>query len=43
MTKMINTQNFTFMKGILPEHYEILCQKGVFPYECLDDVDKLDY
>ena len=36
-------KNFRFMKSIFPEHYEILCQKGVFPYEWFDDGDKLDY
>ena len=36
-------KNFIFMKRILPKHYEILCQEGVFPYEWFDDVDQLDY
>ena len=36
-------KNFKFMKSIFPEHYAILCQKDVFPYEWFDDVAKLDY
>ena len=36
-------KNFNSMKSEFPEHYEILCQKGVYPYEFVDDISKLDY
>ena len=34
---------FNSMKSEFPEQYEILCQKGVYPYEFVDDITKLDY
>jgi hypothetical protein len=36
-------KNFNSIKSEFPEHYEILCQKGVYPYEFVDDISKLDY
>ena len=29
----------TFMKTEFPEHYEMLCQTGFYPYEWLDDIN----
>ena len=31
------------MKKEFPEHYEMLSQKGVYPYDWVDDISKLDY
>ena len=36
-------KNFKFMKSIYPEHYDLLCQKGVYPYEWVNDISKLDH
>ena len=36
-------KNFNFMRKEFPENYEILCQKGVYPYEFVNDISKLDY
>ena len=36
-------KNFNFMKEIFPDHYDILCQKGYYPYEWVDDISKLDH
>ena len=36
-------KNFNSMKAEFPEQYEILCQKGVYQYDFVDDVSKLDY
>ena len=36
-------QNFKFMKQNYPEHMELLCQKGYYPYEWVNGVDKLDH
>ena len=37
-------KNFTFMKPQqYPEHYEMLCQKGHYPSEWVDSIDKLDH
>ena len=34
---------FNFMKKEYPNHYELLCQKGHYPYEWVDDIKKLEY
>ena len=31
------------MKKEYPEHYEMLCQKGHYPYEWVDDIKKLNH
>ena len=31
------------MKSVYPEHYELLCRKGFYPYEWLDYISKLDH
>ena len=31
------------MKSIYPDHYELLCRKGFYPYEWVDDISKLDH
>ena len=31
------------MKREFPEHYEMLSRKGVYPYEWMDDIDKMNY
>jgi hypothetical protein len=36
-------KNFTFMKQIFPEHYQLLCQKGHYPYEWVDSIEKLKH
>ena len=36
-------KNFKFMKTEFPEHYEILCQKGYYPYEWVNDIKKLNH
>jgi hypothetical protein len=36
-------KNFHSLKSIYPEHYELLCQKGFYPYEWVDDISKLDH
>ena len=36
-------KNFNFMKKEFPEHYSILCQKGFYPYECVDRLDKFHH
>jgi len=36
-------KNFNFMKKEYPEHYEILCKKGFYPYEWVDSIKKLNY
>jgi hypothetical protein len=36
-------RNYNSMKREFPEHYEMLCQKGVYPYEFVDDISKLDH
>ena len=35
--------NFNFMKKEYPEHYELLCKKGHYPYEWVNGIDKLDH
>ena len=34
---------FNVMKANFPEHYDMLCQKGYYPYEWVDDISKLDH
>ena len=36
-------KNFKFMKKEFPEHYALLCQKGFYPYEWLNDTSKFDH
>jgi hypothetical protein len=36
-------ENFKITKQFCPDHYQILCQKGVYPYEWVDSTDKLDH
>jgi len=36
-------KHFKFMKKEFPEHYEMLSRKGVYPYEWIDDIDKMNY
>jgi hypothetical protein len=36
-------QHFHAMKREYPEHYELLCQKGHYPYEWFDDEEKFDF
>ena len=36
-------KHFIFMKENFPDHYDILCQKGYYPYEWVDDISKLDH
>ena len=36
-------KHFQFMKSVYPEHYELLCRKGFYPYEWVDDISKLDH
>ena len=36
-------KNFVFMKQEYPRHYEILTQKGYYPYVWMDKIDKLKY
>ena len=36
-------KDFNFMKKEFPLDYEILCQKGHYPYEWVDDIKKLDH
>ena len=36
-------KNFTHMKKFYNEHMELLCQKGYYPYEWMDDMHKLKY
>ena len=36
-------KNFNFMKKEYPEHYEILCKKGFYPYEWVDSIKKINY
>ena len=35
--------NFHFMKRQFPEHMDLLCRKGFYPYEWVDGIEKLDY
>ena len=34
--------NFTFMQQNYPQHIELLCQKGYYPYDSVNDIKKLD-
>ena len=36
-------KNFHSLKSIYPQHYDLLCQKGFYPYEWVDDISKLDH
>ena len=31
------------MKERFPEHIDLLCRKGFYPYEWVDRIEKLDY
>jgi hypothetical protein len=31
------------MKSVYPNHYNLLCQKGHYPYEWVDNIDKLQH
>jgi hypothetical protein len=35
--------SFIAMKREYPEHYKMLCRKGFYPYEWVDDSEKMDY
>ena len=32
-------KNFNFMKQQYPEHYEMLCKKGHYPYEWVNNIE----
>jgi len=34
---------FNFMKKEYPRHYELLCQKGYYPYDWFDDTEKFSH
>ena len=36
-------KNFNFIRREIPENYELVCQKGFYPYEWVDGLDKLNY
>ena len=36
-------KNFTFMQQTFPEHIELLCQKGYYPYKWVNDIEKLNH
>ena len=36
-------KNFNHMKRHYADNLELLCQKGYYPYEWVDDISKLDY
>ena len=36
-------KNFNFTKREIPENYELVGQKGFYPYEWVDGLDKLNY
>jgi hypothetical protein len=36
-------KHFHSMKKEFPEHYEMLSRKGVYPYEWMDNIDKMNY
>ena len=36
-------KNFNFIKREIPNNYELVCQKGYYPYEWVDGLDKLNY
>jgi hypothetical protein len=31
------------MKSVVPDHLDLLCRKGFYPYEWFDDNDKFNY
>ncbi len=35
--------NFQSLKPQFPDHHEILCQKGFYPYEWFDNVNKFEH
>ena len=35
-------KHFHSLKSIYPEHYDLLCKKGFYPYEWVDNINKLD-
>ena len=35
--------NFHCLKAEFPDHHRILCQKGFYPYEWFDNVNKFDF
>jgi hypothetical protein len=35
--------NFTLMQQHYPQHIELLCQKGDYPYAWVNDIKKLDH
>ena len=37
-----NFLNFKYMKKYFPDHLDLLCQKGYYPYEWVDNIEKLD-
>ena len=34
---------FNYMKTYYGVHMDIMCEKGIYPYECVDSFDKMDY
>jgi len=36
-------KHFHSLKSIYPQHYDLLCQKGYYPYEWVNDISKLDH
>ena len=36
-------KNFTHMKRFFSDKMDLVCQKGHFPYEWFDSIDKFDY
>ena len=41
--KEATCKNFKHMKRYDADKLELLCQKGYYPYEWVDDISKLDY
>ena len=45
MSKLIENlldEKKTLLKSISPEHFKLICEKGFYPYELVDNVDKLN-
>ena len=41
--KKLNTTISILLKEFYPEYYQMLCRKGYYPYEWVDDIDKLNH
>jgi hypothetical protein len=42
-TEETKYDNFHSIKRVYPEYYQMLCRKGYYPYEWVDDIDKLNH